>query len=70
MQTLVESKAVIIQVKDVNGYCVCTKCRGAKMLNHVDYHNPNAFRTGGLYVVSHQEPCSKCNGEGFWKIKE
>ena len=68
METLVETKVGNnIMVRSIEGYIVCTKCRGFKTINRTLYHDPNALRHGGLWYVTDQVCCPSCSGLGFWK---
>jgi len=70
MQTLVDSRQISIKVKDVSGMCVCTQCKGAKTLWYNSYFDSNALYSGGLYSISKQVECPKCQGRGYWKENE
>lgn len=68
METLVESRDISIQVKDVSGYAVCIKCKGGKTnFVYYDYNQSALINGGGVYCKGHTVPCKHCHGDGFWK---
>ena len=70
MQVLVESRDIIIKVKDVSDMCVCTRCKGAKALWRYKYYDSAALSRGGLLSIADQIACPTCHGEGFWKVPQ
>jgi len=59
MQILVDCPSVKIHLRNTDGYCVCTKCRGSRHRTVADYYNSAAWYRGGLIAVTHQEWCPR-----------
>lgn len=68
MQVLVETRDLVIRVKDMTDMCVCRKCKGFGELLIPTYISPFRPMESRIYHPSYMRRCDVCQGDRYWKV--